>query len=67
MPNMEIQVFEMKQSAELRALVVNPTRCAVIVTTPAELDRALKLAYLDGASDAIGHVRKLRDEVEAGS
>ena len=63
MSSMEIQVFEMKQSAELRALVVNPTRCAVVVTTPADLERALKLAYLDGASDAIGHVQKMRDEV----
>ena len=63
MSNMQAQVFEMTQSAELRALVVNPTRCAVVVTTPADLERALKLAYLDGASDAIGHVQKMRDEV----
>ena len=62
MSNLESKVFEMTQSAELRALLVNPTRCAVIVTTPADLDRALKLAYLDGASDAIGHVQKMREE-----
>ena len=59
MTDRDIQVFEMIQSAELRALVVNPTDCAVIVTTPDVLDRALRLAYLDGASDAIGNMKKM--------